>query len=225
MQEQSVRCWVFGILLMFSCLKAGVAEQADPKLPLSIYIVRTGEQLQAPHVLTYRLVEYAQMRGRWIYPDVGYYDVGHTDDRQWFIGAGPEVIHREHATWTQELYFSQETGSAAHNQRTLWLWPVLDLRFTPRLTSQTTLIDTVPLNQAARWGFDVDRSKLEYAFRPQLQAGVGYSASICGGGVWQNKPFLTATVNHRAGAWEFWLQRMPGGAQIQLRYMLVHRGY
>ncbi len=216
----------FGLFFFFLLLPSGHAEPAAPPhpQPLSIYIVRTGEQLQTPHVLTYRLVEYAQMRGRWIAPDVGYYDAGHGNDRQWFAGAGPEVIRREHVTWTQELYFSQETGSAAHGQRTLWIWPVLDLRFTPRLTSQTTLIDTVPLNQAARWGFEVDRSKLEYALRPHWQAGAGYSGSICAENSWQNKPFLTTTVTNRAGAWEFWLQRMPGGAQIQLRYLRVHPG-
>jgi hypothetical protein len=226
-----MRVWVMQVLrvgrlfFVFLLLQTGHAEPAAPSQPpLSIYIVRTGEQLQAPHVLTYRLVEYAQMRGRWIYPDVGYYDAGHGDDRQWFVGAGPEMFHGERATWTQEIYFSQEMGSAAHNQRTLWIWPVLDLRFTPRLTSQTALIDTVPLNQAARWGFEVDRSKLEYALRPHWQAGAGYSASICAGNAWQNKPFLTTTVTNRAGAWEFWLQRMPGGGQLQVRYGLVHSG-
>jgi hypothetical protein len=116
----------------------------------------------------------------------------------------------------------QGAGSAAHNQRYLWIWPILDLRFTKRLTSQTVLLPTVPLNRSARWGFDIDRSKVEYALRPHLQVGVGYCATKSATGPWMSEPFLTTTVTNRAGAWEFWLERVTGGAQIQLRYQLVH---
>jgi hypothetical protein len=218
---------LFGLFFGFLLLQSGYAEPVAPphQPPLSIYIVRTGEQLQAPHVLTYHMVEYAQQRGRWIYPDVGYYDEGHGDVRQWFVGVGAEIYRGEHATWTQELYFTQGTGSAAHHLRGLWVWPVLDLRFTPRLTSQTVVVPTVPLNRAEPWGFDVDRSKVEYALRPHLTAGAGYSSSKSGGSPWQNKPFVTATVSRWTGDWEFWVQRVPGGAQIQLRYQRVHPGF
>src|ERR1039457_268818 len=111
------RFW--GLFFGFLLLQSGYAEPVAPphQPPLSIYIVRTGEQLQAPHVLTYHMVEYAQQRGRWIYPDVGYYDEGHGDVRQWFVGVGAEIYHGEHAIWTQELYFTQGTGSAAHHLR------------------------------------------------------------------------------------------------------------
>jgi len=217
------RLFIFLFLLVF--VQAGFAEPADSERPLSIYIVRTGEQLQAPHVSTYRMVEFAQLRGRWIVPDVGYYDGGHLNDRQWFVGAGAELYHGERATLSQEIYLTQEEGSAAHNQRTMWLWPVLDLRFTPRLTSETVAYPTLPLDRSAQWGFAVDRAKLEYAFRPHFQAGAGYSSCKSAGSSWVNKPFLTTTLANRTGSWEFWLQRMPGGAQIQLRYLRAHRGY
>jgi len=141
------------------------------------------------------------------------------------VGVGAEIYHGEHSTWTQELYFTQGTGSAAHHLRGLWVWPVLDLRFTPRLTSQTVVVPTVPLNRAEPWGFDVDRSKVEYALRPHLTAGAGYSSSKSGENPWQNKPFVTATVSRWTGDWEFWVQRVPGGAQIQLRYQRVHPGF
>lgn len=221
----SMQSRLLTLLFLLACVQASFAEQADSRRPLSIYIVRTGEQLQAPHVPTYHMVEFVQMRGRWIVPDVGYDDGGHTDDRQWFAGAGAELYHGEHATFSQELYVTQEEGSAAHNQRTMWVWPVLDLRFTPRLTSQTVAYPTLPLNRSAQWGFAVDRSKLEYAFRPHFQAGAGYSSSKSPGTPWTNKPFLTTTLTNRTGAWEFWLERMPGGGQIQLRYLKTHRGY
>jgi hypothetical protein len=224
-QELSMGSRIFTFLFLLACLQASFAESGDPQRPLSIYIVRTGEQLQAPHVLTYRMFEYAQMRGRWIFPDVGYYDSGHANDALWFAGAGGEVYRGERITWTQEIYAAQEAGSAAHNQRSLWLWPVLDLRLTPRLTAQAVAYPTVPLDRAAQWGFSVDRAKLEYAVRPHFQAGAGYSSSKCAGNPWQNKPFVTSTVINRTGAWEFWMQRIPGGAQIQLRYQLMRRGF
>jgi hypothetical protein len=224
---QALLMWnrLFAFLLLFACVQASLADQPAAQRPLSIYIVRTGEQLQAPHVLTYRMVEYIQERGRWIFPDVGYYDCGHSNDRQWFAGVGAELYHGEHANFSQEIYVTQEEGSAAHNQRSMWVWPVLDLRFTPRLTSQTVAYPTLPLNRSAQWGFAVDRSKLEYALRPNFQVGPGYASSKTPGTPWQNRPFLTTTFTNRAGAWEFWLERMPGGGQIQLRYMKAHRGY
>jgi hypothetical protein len=215
----------FIFLFLLAWVQASFAEQADSQRPLSIYIVRTGEQLQAPHVPTYHMVEFAQMRGRWILPDVGYYDGGHSNDRQWFVGAGAELYHGERATFSQELYVTQEEGSAAHNQRAIWLWPVLDLRFTPRLTSETVAYPTLPLDRSAQWAFDVDRAKLEYAFRPSFRAGPGYNSCKSAGNPWVNRPFLTTTLTNRTGAWEFWLERMPGGAQIQLRYQRTHRGY
>jgi len=224
---QALLMWnrLFAFLLLFACVQACWAEQADSQRPLSIYIARTGQQLQAPHVPTYHMVEFAQMRGRWIFPDFGYYDGGHSNDRQWFVGAGAELYRSERVTFSQELYVTQEEGSAAHNQRAMWVWPVLDLRLTHRLTSQTVAYPTVPLNRSAQWAFDVDRSKLEYAFRPRFQAGAGYSSSRCSGSTWKNKPFLTATTTNRTGSWEFWLERMPGGGQVQLRYQRTHRGY
>jgi hypothetical protein len=216
---------LFTLLFLFACVPACFAEQAAPQRPLSIYIARTGQQLQAPHVPTYHMVEFAQMRGRWIFPDVGYYDGGHSNDRQWFAGAGAELYHGEHVTFSQELYVTQEEGSAARNQRAMWVWPVLDLRFTPRLTSQAVVYPTVPLDRSAQWAFDVDRAKLEYAFRPHFQAGAGYNSCKSAGNPWVSRPFLTTTLTNRTGAWEFWLERMPGGAQIQLRYLRTHRGY
>jgi hypothetical protein len=213
---------IYLLLFGFASLQPSLAEPAAPQRPLSIYIARTGEQLQSPHVLTYHMVEYARMQGRWIVPDVGYDDAGHWNHQLWFAGMGAELVHSRRATWTQEFYLAQEAGSAARNKRSLWVWPVVDLRFTPRLTSQVVVLPTVPLDQAARWSLNVDRAKLEYAFRPRFQAGAGYSSSKSAGSKWLSDPFLTATMTNRSGAWEFWLQRISGGAQIQMRYQLVH---
>ena len=36
-----------------------------------------------------------------------------------------------------------------------------------------------------------------------------------------NKPFVTTTVSTGVGAFEFWLQKMPIGGQVQLWYQLM----
>lgn len=219
----------FAIVFLFWTVASAFA--AEPTLPQpstemeSAYVVRTGEQLQAPHVLTYRLVEYAQQRGRWIVPDVGYWDEGGTADQLWFAGGGVEAIHSRHITWTQILYFAQEAGSKARNQHDLLIWPVVDLRFHPRWIGQAVIYPTIPLNQSARWALDVDRVKVEYEVTRKLNVGAGYSATVGANTSWTNKPLLTATLHHRTGDWEMWLERMPGGAQVQLRYQIVRKGY
>jgi hypothetical protein len=205
-------------------MNAGAAESAvsSDRSVVTTFFYRTGEQLQAPHVLTYQLAEYIEQRGRWTFPDIGAYDEGQSGDKLLFLGAGVDLHPGKHVLLTQELYFSQETGPGSRGARSLWVWPVLDVRLAPRLTAQAVAYPTIPLNRSAQAGFDVDRAKMEYALRRNLTVGPGYSSSKSAGSAWQNKPFLTTTVSTRAGSLEFWLERMPGGGQIQARYKLVH---
>jgi hypothetical protein len=128
------------------------------------------------------------------------------------------------ATLTQELFFAQDTGPAAHGARYLWIWPVADFQFTPKLTGEAVVVPCLPLNRAARIQYDFDRAKVEYALSPKFLLGGGYSASKYASDAWLSKPFLTTTVSTREGAFEFWLQKTPGGGQIQMRYQLVHVG-
>lgn len=216
-----MRYWHYLVLLLLTSSALHAAEPADPHPVSNVLIVRTAEQLHAPHVISYRLVEWAQVRRRWIVPDVGYYDTGYGKDQLWFVGAGAEVIHRPRFTWTQELYIAQESGPESHNGRALWIWPVLDMRLRPKLVGQAVAYPTIPLNGSQRWGFDVDRAKAEWIASPHWLAGAGYSAHICANRSWENEPFLTATRKTRAGDFEFWLQRLPKGAQIQVRYLFV----
>jgi hypothetical protein len=39
---------------------------------------------------------------------------------------------------------------------------------------------------------------------------------------WVNKPLLTTTISTKAGAFEFWLKKIPGGEQIEFRHALIH---
>jgi hypothetical protein len=213
------------LLFVLGTLPAFCSEPDTAPHLESSYTLRTGEQLQGPHVLTYRLFEYSQQRDRWILPDFGYYDIGSTRERIVFTGVGAELVHNPRFVWTQVLYVAEWAGPAAHHERDLWIWPVLDARLSPRLSGEMVVYPTIPLNRAARWELDVDRAKLEYAARPWLKTGAGYSACVGANTGWTNKPLLTATFTGRAGSWEFWLERMPGGGQVQMRYSLVRKGY
>ena len=187
----------------------------------NIYIVRTAEQMQAPHVITYRVVEWTQERGRWIFPDLGYFDTGYGSGQIWFVGAGGTVQNRRRFDWTQEFYLTQEAGPQSCNRRSLWLWPVVNLRFPKRLASQVVLYPTIPLNHAQHRSLDFDRAKLEWSASSQWLVGAGYAGGLAGSDTWQSNPFLTTTRKTRAGDFEFWLQRTNGGGQVQFRYVLM----
>lgn len=216
--------WRF-VFLMLSVLFVArdlPAQAENPRPVVNIYVLRMGEQLQSPHVVTYRVAEWEQMRGRWILPDVGYYDTGYGKDQIWFAGGGADVLHSKHFDWEQELYVLQEAGPESTNKRFMWLWPVLDLRFRPRLTAEVAPYPTLPLNRAQGWSFDIDRAKIEWAATSHWKAGVGYSGGVSPSSTCQHRPFLTVTRSTRAGSFEAWLQEYNGGAQVQLRYLLVH---
>ena len=213
--------WWLGLIasLLITCDLSGEADQRRPAV--DICVVRAGEQLQAPHVVTYRVAEWAQMRGRWIYPDIGYYDTGYGKDQIWFTGAGADLVRSNHVDWEQEIYVSQEAGPESTNKRSLWIWPVIDVRFRPRLTGQFVTYPTIPLDRAQRWGWDVDRAKLEWTASSHWRGGVGYAGGICASRSWQHDPFITVTRSAHIGSVEAWLERIHGGAQVQLRYYLV----
>jgi hypothetical protein len=210
------------LLLGFGALfgRACAAEEAAAH-PVNIVIVRSGEQLQGPHVLTYRLAEWEQMRGRWIPADFGYYDTGYGQDQIWFGGGGAVITARPRFRWEQEFYVSQEAGPQSENRRAFWIWPVFYLQPKPRLSVMAAPYPTIPLDRAQRWSFNIDRAKIEWSASSHWRVGAGYAGGIGSARTWQNQPFLTATRTTRFGSFETWLESMPGGGQVQLRYVLV----
>jgi len=189
---------------------------------VSIVLLRTGENLQHPYTGTYRLLEFLQVRGKWIYPDLGCVDFATGTYRECFVGGGRRLFKNSTVTLTGEAYFVQASGPAAHSARYLWINPILDLRFTPKFAGQMSYFPYLPLNKPARIQQVIERAKLEYAFTKHVKAGGGYGAYQFGNGPWQGKPFITTTVSTKAGSFEFWLQKMPQGAQVQVRYAFAH---
>jgi hypothetical protein len=200
---------------------AAAAEQPESSKPVNILVLRTAEQLQAPHVLTYRVAEWEQMRRRWIPFDLGYYDTGYGQDQMWFAGAGLVPASGPRFRWEQEFFVLQEAGPQSQNKRTFWVWPIVCLQPRPRLSAQIVAYPTIPLDRAQHASLDIDRAKLEWSTSSHWRAGLGYSGGFCGKPAWQSEPFLTVTRSTRAGSFEFWLQSTPGGGQLQMRYTLV----
>ena len=187
----------------------------------SILIARTGIRTDSPHVGTYRYLEFFQMRGDWILPDIGALDFYHGNYQELFVGGGRTLYHSKSLTWLLELYFAQATGSAAQSARYLWPWTLAEVQVTSQLTGEVEYFPYVPLNRSAHFQHVLEHAKVEYAPGRVWKLGAGYGAYQYGGQSWQNRQFVTTTFSTHLGSLELWLQKMPGGAQVQLRYQLV----
>jgi len=204
-------------------VSAAVSQPAPTPMPTtSIFLARTGQNLQAPFTGTYHLAEFLQIRGKWLLPDMGYVDFATNNYREFFGGGGWTFVNGKRATLTGEGFFVQDTGPAAHSARYLWGNPILNVRFTPKFTWQTGYLSYIPLNRAGTFQQVLERSKLEYAFTKSVKAGGGYAAYEKVGKPVQNKPFGTVTFSTHAGSLELWCQHVPRGAQVQARYVFAH---
>lgn len=199
------------------------ATATDPTT--TILIARTGLRTDAPYIGTYHCFEVFQLRGKWIYPDVGYIDFATNNYREIFVGAGRTLYDGERLMVAEELYYTQAVGPAAKSAKYLQPYTLIKIHFTRKFSNETVYFPYLPLNNPARVQHVLERSKLEYALNEAWKVGAGYAGYKYGDDQWQNKPIITTTVStKRGGAFEFWLQEMPGGGQIQVRYTLVHVG-
>jgi len=211
------------IVIALTCaLSASAQDSPKASNPItSIFVARTGIRIDAPHVGTYHYAEFFQLHGKLLWPDVGIVDYGHDNYRELFAGAGGTIYSNKKAFVVEELYFAQATGDGAKSARYLWPWTLINYHFAPKLTADVVYFPYIPLNQSARVQNVVEHAKIDYTVNKTINVGGGYGAYKYGDGDWQNKPFVTTTVSTRGGSFEFWLQKMPGGAQVQLRYKLA----
>jgi hypothetical protein len=198
---------------------AGYTPDAPTK---SFLLARTGESLTAPYIATIHYFEFFQVRKKWVYPDIGYVDFGKGNYREFFIGGGRTLYDGKFASWDQELMYDQATGPAARSARYLQPYAIFRVYFTPKFRNETDYFLYLPLNDSARIHFVLERAKFEYSLAKKWKIGAGYAGNKFPGVPWVKKPFISTTISTRAGAFEFWLQKIPGGAQVQIRYALVH---
>ena len=224
---------MFAALLCLCGAGTSFAQDAAPYLngdtavepTKTFFMARAGENLSGPYVGTIHYLEFFQIRKKWIYPDIGYVDFSHGNYRELFIGGGRTLYDGKFATWDQELLYVQAMGPAAASARYLQPWSMLRVRFTPKWTNETVYFAYFPLNDSAHIHHVFERVKFEYAPKKRWKIGVGYAGVKLQGVPWVNKPLITTTISTRAGAFEFWLQRIPGGEQVEVRYELIHASH
>jgi hypothetical protein len=226
-----LRAAKYAALLCLGCAVTSFAQDPAPGEKTAtaptktFFMARSGEGLQTPYIGIIHYLEFFQIRKKWIYPDIGYVDFAHGDYREFFIGGGRTLYDSKIATWDQELEYVQATGPAARSAAYLQPWSMLSVRFTPKFTSETVYFLYLPLNGPARFHQVIERAKFEYAVKKHWKLGVGYAGTKPVGGRWANKPFITTTISTKAGAFEFWLQKIPAGEQVEVRYALVHTSH
>lgn len=219
--KYAVVCLLASAIASYAQGPAGVGEnQTEPTTTL--FFARTGESLAGPYTATIHYFEFLQIRNKWILPDIGYIDFGHGNYQEYYVGGGRNLFDTKYASFDQELLYVGTTGSAAGRAKYLQPWSMLRVRFTPKLTSETVYFAYLPVNNAAKFHQVIERAKFEYAVKRRWKVGAGYAGVQFAGAGWIHKPLLTTTVATKAGAFEFWLQKIPGGAGVELRYALVH---
>jgi hypothetical protein len=226
-----LRALKFAALLCLGCAVSTFAQDATPADDVTpaptktFFMARAGESVDTPHIGIIHYLEFFQIRKKWIYPDIGYVDFAHGNYREFFIGGGRTLYDGKFATWDQELLYVPTAGPTAANAQYLQPWSMLRVRFTPRFTNETVYFIYFPLNDSARFHQVLERAKFEYRFKKRWKIGAGYAGSKFAGAAWINKPLITTTISTRAGAFELWLQKIPAGEQLELRYALVHTSH
>jgi hypothetical protein len=101
----------------------------------------------------------------------------------------------------------------------------VQVNFSKKLTSETVYFPYLPLNHTATIQHVLEHAKVEYRIGHRWKVGVGYALYKFGNEPRQDKPFVTVTrETERWGAVELWpYQKIPTGAQMQLRYSLSHK--
>jgi hypothetical protein len=223
-----LRATKLAALILIACAVTACAQEpapaaVNPASPtLTFFLARTGQQLNSSFANSFHYLEFFQVRHRWIYPDIGYVDFGHSSYREFFIGGGRTIIENKRASLDLELLYVRSFGSVSGNADYMQPFTVLRLYFTPKVTSEAEYFAYLPMNGTGHFHNVLERMKLEYAVKKPWKIGAGYAGRDILTNQWQSRPFITTTISTKAGAFEFWLQRIPSGAQVELRYRLVH---
>jgi hypothetical protein len=210
------------VIVCLVCTEFGLAQSAAETT--TIVLAREGQRFQRQSTATMHYLETFQIRHRWVLPDIGYIDFGHSDYREVFMGGGYTLYDGKHISFIQEALFVQASGSSAHQARYLMPWTMVQYHLTEKLGGETVYFPYFPLNDNGRKQHVLERAKLEYKIANRWKAGAGLGGYKFGDEAWSNRPFITMTVSTRWGDWEVWLQRLPENkAQFQIRYAIARQ--
>jgi hypothetical protein len=215
-----MRRFLFAVIVCVVCAEFGIAQSA-PETTI-IVLGREGQRLSTQSTATLHYLEGFQVRHRWVLPDVGYIDFGHSDYREVFMGGGYTLYDGKHISLVEEGLFVQASGSSANQARYVMPWTMIQYHLTEKLGGEAVYFPYIPLNESARKQHVLERAKLERKISNRWKAGAGLGGYKFGDQAWSNRPFITTTISTKWGDWEFWLQRLPENKpQFQIRYAIA----
>jgi hypothetical protein len=208
------------VIVCLVCTGFGIAQSAAETT--TIVLAREGQRLSPQSTATLHYLESFQVRHRWVLPDVGYIDFGHSDYREVFLGGGYTLYDGKHISLVEEGLFVQASGHSSNQARYVMPWTMLQYHLTEKLGGEAVYFPYIPLNESARKQHVLERAKLERKISNRWKAGAGLGGYKFADQAWSNRPFITTTVSTRWGDWEFWLQRLPENKpQFQIRYAIA----
>jgi hypothetical protein len=214
--------FLFAVIACLVFTEFGLAQSAAETT--TILLAREGQRFPPRSTATLHYLEMFRIRHRWVLPDVGYIDFGHSGYREVFIGGGFTLYDGKHVSVIQEGLFVQASGSKANQARYAMPWTMIQYHLTEKLGGEAVYFPYIPLNDSGRKQHVLERAKLERKLANRWKAGAGLGGYKFGEGAWSYRPFVTTTVSTRWGDWEFWFQRLPEHtAHFQIRYAIARQ--
>lgn len=143
--------------------------------------------------------------------DSGYHEVS--------AGAGTIIAHGHRGMLGTIGYVMKTTGGHAAAGE-YYFQPLVFGAFnmTSRLKLDGAILPYVPLSSSATRQLSIDHLKLDVNVGA-VTLGAGYGGFRFGDGPWAHKPMISLQIPGAkfAGSPELWLQKIPGGVQVQLR--------
>jgi hypothetical protein len=214
---------LFVLFVCLVCTPPGLAQTAPPAPETTtVLLARYGQRFLAQSTATLHYLEAFQIRHKWVLPDVGYIDFGHSDYREVFMGGGYTFYDGKRISLIGEMFFVQASGTGANKARYVMPWTMIQYRLTEKLGGEAVYFPYIPVNESGRAQHVLERAKLERKIAGRWKAGAGLGGYKFADQSWSNRPFITTTVSTRWGDWELWLQRLPENKpQFQIRYAIV----
>ena len=216
--------FLFALIVCLACAPLAFAQSPSAPETTTVVLAREAQRLSSPNSTTLHYLEGFQLRHRWVLPDVGYIDFGHSDYREVFMGGGYTLLDTKRLSLIQEGLFVQASGSAANQARYVMPWTMLQYRVTDKVGGEVVYFPYIPVNNAGRKQHVLERAKLERKLTGRWKAGAGLGGYKFANDAWSTRPFVTTTLSTRWGDWEFWLQRLPENTpQFQIRYAIARQ--
>jgi hypothetical protein len=220
--KPEMRKLLFLVIACLVCTEFGFP-QAAPETTM-VVLAREGQRFRPQNSATLHYLEAFQVRHKWVLPDVGYIDFGHSNYREVFMGGGYVLYDGKHISVTEEGLFIQASGSSTDQARYVMPWTMIQYHLTEKLGGEAVYFPYIPLNNSGRKQHVLERAKLERKIAGRWKAGAGLGGYKFADEAWSNRPFVTTTVSTRWGDWEFWLQRLPENKpQFQIRYAIARQ--